>query len=1193
MPPNEGDQVMWCGDFNRHHPLWDRDEDEHLFTAQATREAEVLISMLADNDMKMALPKGIPTLQHMVTGRYSRPDNVWCTPGLYEQIIQCDVDSYLRPPCTDHLPIVTIIDVPQERVETTPSYNFRMADWDAFRKELTQRLGEAPEPTDLLTDDDLQAAAETLTNVLQQTIKTTIKVNKPCPHTKRWWNSDLQEMKMKVNKLSRKSTRYRALPDHVVHTEYRDLSNKYGSAILDAKRQHWTDFLEDATADDMWTANRYFKDPVGDGGKTRIPTLKTETRGRTEEHASNDEKARVLAASFFPPPPAASSVPEGFQYPTPHPMPETITMDQIQRQVKRLSPYKACGPDGIPNVALQRSLDIIGQHLLRIYQAVFKLKSYVDSWREFLTVVLRKPGKPNYQVPKAYRPIALLCTMAKILTAIVAETLSRMIEKEQLLPTNHYGGRAGRMTTDAVHVLEERIRAAWRKGKVVSVLFLDVEGAFPNAVTDRLLHNLRKRRIPTEYVKFIENLLKDRRTKLKFDDFISALIKICNGIGQGDPLSMVLYIIYNADLLEIAGNINEDSLGFVDDALAISIENTFDDTTKALADFMNREDGGFKWGRDHNSKFEIDKLAVCHFTLKKIADPANPRKRIPPPHPPLILQGKTIKAATNYKYLGIHIDNQLRWNVQSQKTKAKSLSWILMFRRLQKTATGISPKLMRQLYLAVAGPKMTYGLDVWYTPPFKEEGKRRNTGSVKALAEFRKIQRIATLAITGALRTTPNDLLDAHAGVLPVDLLLKKICHRSLVRACTLPETNPLSLIVQIHHDRPTKRHVSALQQHMKIFKINPNTMEKITPTMTPPTYRPQFETEIASSKEEAIEIEAADDAEIKIYTDGSCHEGKVGAAAVLYLKGRTEPSRTLYYHLGADTEYGSKEAEAVGCILGVWLLRGSNHVGRLPISLYTDSQAFIRQTTSRTPKSGSYLQDKFIRLTETVAEDVAPCEGCLKFKLRWIAAHKDVKGNERADTEAKRAARGRTTPSQWLPSTLQGRLAVSADATKKNYMEALRAEWTEQWSKSPRKQRLDAIDPDFPFDEYRQLQGKLTRAQASLLIQIRSGHIPLNAYLFRFGKSDTKRCNACWRRSGGHLDVAETVRHFLFECPSYQWERSEMDEEIGPTNTNLRAILKSKKSVEALLKFVSKTRRLRTKPGEVPREIPNEVIEQ
>ena len=82
-------------------------------------------------------------------------------------------------------------------------------------------------------------------------------------------------------------------------------------------------------------------------------------------------------------------------------------------------------------------------------------------------------------------------------------------------------------------------------------MFLNVEGAFPNAVTNRLIHNLRKRRIPEIYITFITALLTNRRTRLKFDDFTSGLIEIINGIGQGDPLSMILYIIYNADLLEI------------------------------------------------------------------------------------------------------------------------------------------------------------------------------------------------------------------------------------------------------------------------------------------------------------------------------------------------------------------------------------------------------------------------------------------------------------------------------------------------------------------------------------------------------------------------------------------------------------------------------------------------------------------
>ena len=64
----------------------------------------------------------------------------------------------------------------------------------------------------------------------------------------------------------------------------------------------------------------------------------------------------------------------------------------------------------------------------------------LQPWREFIMVVLRKPGKPSYEVPKAYRPIALISTMAKVLTLIVAENLSQLVERHRLLPRTHFGG---------------------------------------------------------------------------------------------------------------------------------------------------------------------------------------------------------------------------------------------------------------------------------------------------------------------------------------------------------------------------------------------------------------------------------------------------------------------------------------------------------------------------------------------------------------------------------------------------------------------------------------------------------------------------------------------------------------------------------------------------------------------------------
>ena len=54
-----------------------------------------------------------------------------------------------------------------------------------------------------------------------------------------------------------------------------------------------------------------------------------------------------------------------------------------------------------------------------------------------------------------------------------------LVEMHGLLPTTHFGRCPGQTTTDSLHLLMDYIKAAWRKKKVVSALFLDMEGAFP------------------------------------------------------------------------------------------------------------------------------------------------------------------------------------------------------------------------------------------------------------------------------------------------------------------------------------------------------------------------------------------------------------------------------------------------------------------------------------------------------------------------------------------------------------------------------------------------------------------------------------------------------------------------------------------------------------------------------------------
>ena len=381
-------------------------------------------------------------------------------------------------------------------------------------------------------------------------------------------------------------------------------------------------------------------------------------------------------------------------------------------------------------------------------------------------------------------------------------------------------GRPGRTTTDALHTLTYRIKDAWRKQQVASVLFLDIEGAFPSAVNDKLEHNLKKRKVPSKLVKFISNLLKERSTTLKFDDYISENIMIDNGIGQGDPLSMILYQYYNAGLLDIPVNAKEMAAAYVDDAILVATGKDFVETHKILADMMCRKGGAVEWSRDHNSNFEYSKLALIDFAHR------NSRK----PHMNLTLPRIMLEPARSTKYLGVYVDQHLAWNTHMAHAMKKGAIWSSQIRRVTAPAWGLTPQHARRMFISVALPRILYVADIWGIPKPINETATNKRSTCMAVSKLASTQRASVLAVTGGLQTTPNDVLDIHAHLLPTHLEIDKICHRAATRIATLPPAHPLYKLARNRATRRTRRHKSPLHQLMQNYATKPQDVETIKP---------------------------------------------------------------------------------------------------------------------------------------------------------------------------------------------------------------------------------------------------------------------------------------------------------------------------------------------------------------------------
>ena len=156
------------------------------------------------------------------------------------------------------------------------------------------------------------------------------------------------------------------------------------------------------------------------------------------------------------------------------------------------------GPNRICNIVFIKNADLLVPHLGPIYRVTFTQRHYPDQWKVSFTVVLQKLGCPDYTLTKAYHPIALLDTMAKILSSCVADEISYLAETYEMLPPTHFGGRPGCTTVDSIHLFSKFAHDTWAhpRERYVSALFLNVKVAFPSVVIKQLLHNMRMRGLP-------------------------------------------------------------------------------------------------------------------------------------------------------------------------------------------------------------------------------------------------------------------------------------------------------------------------------------------------------------------------------------------------------------------------------------------------------------------------------------------------------------------------------------------------------------------------------------------------------------------------------------------------------------------------------------------------------------------------
>ena len=157
---------------------------------------------------------------------------------------------------------------------------------------------------------------------------------------------------------------------------------------------------------------------------------------------------------------------------------------------------------------------------------------------------------------------------------------------------------------------------------------------------------------------------------------------------------------------------------------------------------------------------------------------------------------------------------------------------------------------------------------------------------------------------------------------------------------------------------------------------------------------------------------------------------------------------------------------------------------------------------------------------------------GLVDLQLHWVPGHYDFKPNKRADEEARLVAQGSSSDARFLPLLLHRKLPLSISTLCQDNNEKLKKRWQRHWKNLEKKNLLRTIDNSTPSKKYLQLISGLDHRQASLLFQLRLGHIAFNQHLFHIYKAESPACPQC------QGITVETVKHYLLDCPFYRNEQ-------------------------------------------------------
>lgn len=378
------------------------------------------------------------------------------------------------------------------------------------------------------------------------------------------------------------------------------------------------------------------------------------------------------------------------------------------------------------------------------FNKVWDSETIPSTWRLSTLVNIFKKGDSGD--PGNYRGIALQAILRKAFSTILRQRLQATVP----LHESQAGFRSDRSCVDHVYTFARICEAAHKSGTELFAFFLDLKKAYDLVWRDGLFYILLNKNLDGKLVRIIWHMLRDTKCRVRLAGEHSVYFAASLGVGQGDPLSTILFDIFIDHILE---ELHDSELP---DKIPLG-----DSDNTCIADLAYADDIAALSTSRYGLQSVINKIDCLSNKWRTIPNPTKCKVMIinqHKQHAPFFIRNHAIEQVQSFQYLGVIFSSHGGWEAHARHVISKMNKASAFWKPLLACAHLPTRIRLLMVYTFIYSATM-YAGEVWEP--------------TQALSQ--KIDNIAKAAIRQVLRISVRDctseVLFADTGLLPPSAL--------------------------------------------------------------------------------------------------------------------------------------------------------------------------------------------------------------------------------------------------------------------------------------------------------------------------------------------------------------------------------------------------------------------------------------